>query len=511
MSGELAPPRKSVELEDPGAHELDSSDDNFTDASEGQKAPSRSGDHSPIPLTRVERVDDEPSYGEVPGTSAYKLREQDAVPDEIEVVPDGARSRSASRVNPHDLEDRPITPTTDVPKIVAEKVEPEKPAYGDVPGTAAYELRKADARPDEVIRSPAAGEAPPNPWSARFERCNDKPASERLTGRKGSSTSEKNILHEGDEDGESSSEDEDEEGEDEGFGDDFDDFEEGQAGDDDFGEFDDGGTDASVPDVKSPGLPLFAPQPSIPVLDLSELDSLSDIQSACEPYLHSLFPSYPPISTTSSDLPSPSPRIFLSDRSLSLYTQLIAPPPLAPPNWLRSRIRRLFLVSLGVPVDLDEILPASKQKKLILPSIHLKPHSDTSPRESTDSRSNPSGAPTKDALGKLKSAHDSTTSVTSSASTSKRRPKRSGAKEAPTQPDFDVGEAMRLAQTTEVRLEGMSDEELKGHCKELELLAERAGLVLAFWEERVKEAGREKEAFEGVIENLVSFARKVRK
>jgi len=174
MSSELAPPPKSVELVDPGAHEMglsissprysstcllvldDSSSDNFTDASEGQKAPSRSGDHSPVPLTRVERVDDKPSYGEIPGTSAYKMREQDAVPDEIEVVPEGMRSRSTSRVN---MEDRPVTPK--IPKIVAEKVEPEEPAYGDVPGTAAYDLRKADAVPDEIVKSPISPSASP--------------------------------------------------------------------------------------------------------------------------------------------------------------------------------------------------------------------------------------------------------------------------------------------------------------------------------------------------------------
>jgi len=70
---------------------------------------------------------------------------------------------------------------------------------------------------------------------------------------------------------------------------------------------------------------------------------------------------------------------------------------------------------------------------------------------------------------------------------------------------------MRLAQTTDVRLDGMSDDELKAHVQELERLGEKAKEVLAFWEKRCLDAGREKEAFEGVIENLVSFARKVRK
>jgi hypothetical protein len=129
-----------------------SSDDHFSDAQEGQPLPDPSGRNSPIPITRVERVDDKPAYGEVPGTPAYKMRIQDAVPDEIEVVPDGQRSRSASRAA---LEPPPWTPGgTPIPKTVVEKVDPEAPSYGDVPGTAAHSLRKADAQPDVILRAP---------------------------------------------------------------------------------------------------------------------------------------------------------------------------------------------------------------------------------------------------------------------------------------------------------------------------------------------------------------------
>lgn len=69
---ELAPPRKSVELEDSGAHELgtmssqlwplraltpcvENDSDVFSDAQEGQRS-SSSGNNSPIPTTRVEKV-----------------------------------------------------------------------------------------------------------------------------------------------------------------------------------------------------------------------------------------------------------------------------------------------------------------------------------------------------------------------------------------------------------------------------------------------------------------------
>lgn len=179
MTDELAPPRKSVELEDTGAKELgtsyrhtipvsllttctaDSDNEHFSDASEGrvqEKGLEKSLEHSraeatsPIPITRVERVDDEPAHGEVPGTAAYNMRTQDAVPDEVEIVPDGQRSRSTSRVS---VSDRPVTPGgTPIPKTVVERIDPDEPAHGEVPGTAAHQQRLADAAPDVILKAP---------------------------------------------------------------------------------------------------------------------------------------------------------------------------------------------------------------------------------------------------------------------------------------------------------------------------------------------------------------------
>jgi hypothetical protein len=95
----------------------------------------------------VERVDSEPRYGEVPGTPAYEKRGQDAVPDEIEVVPEGSRSRRMSMV-----EEPGIPGGNLVPRTVVEKVDPTSPSHGEVPGTEAYQLRKADALPDIVVK-----------------------------------------------------------------------------------------------------------------------------------------------------------------------------------------------------------------------------------------------------------------------------------------------------------------------------------------------------------------------
>jgi Domain of unknown function (DUF5102) len=241
------------------------------------------------------------------------------------------------------------------------------------------------------------------------------------------------------------------------------------------------------------------------VLDWSEIDSLQDLQTALEPYTSTLFPA---ASSPTSQIPSPgapSPS-FLSDRSLSLYSQLVAPPPLSPPNWLRSRIRRLFLVSLGVPVDLDEILPASKQKKLVLPSFNLRP-ADRSPRHSSDSRQDGNGV----AAARLTrgAANDSSASLDSAAGNRNAASKRRR-EEAP-EPRFDMSEAVRAGRTTDVKLAGLSDGELQSHVQRLQAMEARAEEVLEYWQRRREGAMKEKEAFEGVIENLVKHARKVRK
>lgn len=145
-------------------HIVESGDEHFSDASEGRVhekgldkglEQSRAEATSPIPITRVERVDDEPAHGEVPGTAAYKMRTQDAVPDEVEIVPDGQRSRSASRVS---MSDRPLTPggtpMSPIPKTIVEKIDPDQPGHGDVPGTLAHQQRLADATPDIIVKAP---------------------------------------------------------------------------------------------------------------------------------------------------------------------------------------------------------------------------------------------------------------------------------------------------------------------------------------------------------------------
>lgn len=59
-----------------------------------------------------------------------------------------------------------------------------------------------------------------------------------------------------------------------------------------------------------------------------------------------------------------------------MYKVLLQTPPLVkPPNWTRSRIRRLHLIALGIPVNLDEMLPSAQGKALPPLEISTRPSS----------------------------------------------------------------------------------------------------------------------------------------
>ncbi|KIX07655.1 uncharacterized protein Z518_02308 [Rhinocladiella mackenziei CBS 650.93] len=547
----LEPPPKSVELFDPGAHELssDGEDEYFSDASEGRKRFSRPvTPASPIPKTRLEKVDDDPSYGEVPGTPAYEKRIQDAVPDEVEIIPEGRLSKRSSQ-----LLEPPTTPGGSViPRTVVEKVDPESPSYGEVPGTSAYLQRQMDSAPDVILKSPKPGERSsyseddttsrprstsnisipetvitradtvPTLGDARATELRKKPVldaaaeiSESKSQGAGSPkldrsmrSSRRRSTLQNDNDGN----DDDNDGNE--FGDDFDNFEEGaQTGaDDDFGDFDEGfqKPEAEAETVDPPPVSTSQnnsiPAEPFPLINFDALTSLPDLLTATQIHLDAMFPSSTAekISSIPQEEPIPdSSPIFPSDRSRSLWKQLITPPPLQPPNWTQSRIRRLFLVSLGVPVDLDEILPPSKQKKLVLPDINLEP----SPRKSESDKMLGSVARLK-----AQAANDSTGSVDSNQSGAKERVSRSKRPRGPPPPpELDLAAVKRLCATTDEKLDGFTDEELQEHVKELKVVTEKTSELLEYWLKRRDGLRKEKEAFEGVIENLVRHARRVRK
>ena len=62
--------------------------------------------------------------------------------------------------------------------------------------------------------------------------------------------------------------------------------------------------------------------------------------------------------------------------SREMYKMLLkTPPPTKPSNWIRSRIRRQHLIALGIPVNLDEVLPRVTSTPLPMLEIHTRPMS----------------------------------------------------------------------------------------------------------------------------------------
>lgn len=275
-------------------------------------------------------------------------------------------------------------------------------------------------------------------------------------------------------------------GDDEDFGD-FDDF-------DDFQEQDqitDSHCSADKPqsslDFTQSSTPSAPPRQKIPCLTETDFSSSVTIQSTISSILSSSISA----DCNHGDDPTPpsfiteSPMSYFNERSQSLWQQLalIQPQALAT-DWKKSTIRRLFMISLGVPLDLDEILPPTKTpKKLILPNNSKSDSVSTS----------------------------TSTSATAAASLAAKT--KTGDKISDNPLEINTAQNLsawnHLAQVSDLALQGMSQEELTLHITELNTAIDRAAQTLAIWEAKKAAAEKDKQDFESLIESLVDYAQKV--
>lgn len=142
------------------------------------------------------------------------------------------------------------------------------------------------------------------------------------------------------------------------------------------------------------------------------------------------------------------------------------------------------MVSLGIPVDLDEILPASKQKKLVLPFVNLEV-------ENNERRERSKSFITEENVDKKRkySVNNNNNSGNNKVS-------------------FDINLAARLSSTTDAALLNFTVEELEKHVEILKGIIKEGNSCLEHWTKKKESAKGDKEAFEGVIENLVGFVSK---
>lgn len=196
--------------------------------------------------------------------------------------------------------------------------------------------------------------------------------------------------------------------------------------------------------------------------------------------------------TTPAAAPTERPSYF-TERSHSLWNQLaLVPPQATATDWKRSSIRRLFMVSLGVPLDLDEILPQKNTKKLVLPAVRQRRRSRSRSRSRQD--------PASKTATNSKSANSKTGST---------------ANTPPTPEDDNTDKLLmdwsQLAAVSDLARGGMSHTELASHINALKSAMAQAQAMQAQWETKKAGAVKDKQDFEGLIESLVAYAQRAGK
>ncbi|KAF7332116.1 hypothetical protein MKEN_00092300 [Mycena kentingensis (nom. inval.)] len=126
----------------------------------------------------------------------------------------------------------------------------------------------------------------------------------------------------------------------------------------DFGDFDDGENPPDTAFASSFAEPAPPPTTTWEPLRLDPMPRREDLQEQVEEILRPVW-RHGDV-TTNEDIRQVEgiTQILSSPSSRETYTMIFqSPPPTKAPNWTRSRIRRQHLITLGIPVNLDEVLP----------------------------------------------------------------------------------------------------------------------------------------------------------
>ncbi|KAK9238733.1 hypothetical protein V1525DRAFT_400382 [Lipomyces kononenkoae] len=274
-------------------------------------------------------------------------------------------------------------------------------------------------------------------------------------------------------------------------------FDDDDDDDDDFGDF---GEAQAAPVSHKTQIIEHSEQRRLQLLDTEDFSSAEMLEAATAVIADNIFPMSRMIAATSGSHDPPAivkSQLQVSSRSVSLWSNLKEVPSPQPTDWRTSRIRRTYLVSLGVPVDLDQVLPARKrQEKLVLSTKRsvLPSNGPLSARESMQSnREVEPNPPTRPASVPLPRSSSS----------------RANSPGPP--PDFDADYTRQLSRVSDTALKNMTTEELSAHMRELERVKIEASTVLAYWIDKRNSSAEDKMKYEGVIESSIEYAQRLRK
>ncbi|TNY24246.1 hypothetical protein DMC30DRAFT_387699 [Rhodotorula diobovata] len=290
--------------------------------------------------------------------------------------------------------------------------------------------------------------------------------------------------------------------------DDFDDFGSvGGGGDeDDFGDFGDFGDAAPLdeaafgapPPAAPPALaPTAAPSAAYPPL---RLDLSTTARQAVAPQLRDFFAEAWPASLQAvNDDPERQvegpAQVLVTESSRNLLSTLSTLPPLKPLDWRRSRIRREHLISMGIPVNLDE----STEPKISALSLSASLHPPSRPSSAPPLAGSPlpfrSSSPASTPYGALR------------ASASRSRAAHSS---SPAPPTFDRARADELVALAEEDLTLLGLDKLRAVSDELERISVEASGALTHALMMREKEGQDKEVYNGMIQDLVVASAKIK-
>lgn len=181
----------------------------------------------------------------------------------------------------------------------------------------------------------------------------------------------------------------------------------------------------------------------------------------------------------------------LSESASQIYA-LLCSVPNSELNFLKSFTRRLLLKDVGVPLDLDELLPRKeKQHFVIRRSRRSLDKASRSSRNSTDTKGTTPGG--------SRAATPTPTTDSSRAQTP-----------VTVDTELKLDSWLRLVEIRPEQRERMEPEEVRELVAQLKTANVEAKLLLKQWQDKLALGYKNKEAFEAVVENMVGFAQKQR-
>ncbi|KAK9477491.1 hypothetical protein V1514DRAFT_333807 [Lipomyces japonicus] len=190
----------------------------------------------------------------------------------------------------------------------------------------------------------------------------------------------------------------------------------------------------------------------------------------------------------------------LSERSIAVWNHLKRTPSLNTTEWTTSAVRRWYLITAGVPVNLDQVLPTKKITEPLM--LSLLPRASTYPSD---------GSALSAKSSELASHQTQDESQTDMPTSTTDRERRRGVGQEKNEPEFDFDHARKLSRTTVEMLSGMSHDELVVHVEELERVKIAAAVYLAYWIDQRLASEEDKTKYEGVIESSIEYAQRLRK